>query len=146
MHYSVFSEGKRFRPILCISTYEMFLPPDENILDVAASLELFHTFTLIHDDLPSMDNDDYRRGKPTCHKAFGEGVALLAGDTLLNLGYEVLINAKIPLKKKLKAIQEISSSLGIKGVIGGQMEDLDQKRAQKGISFLKEVYLKKLLL
>jgi geranylgeranyl diphosphate synthase type II len=142
INYSIFPEGKRFRPILCIATYETSLPEDENILNIASSLELFHTFTLIHDDLPCMDNDDYRRGKPSSHKVFGEAVALLAGDALFNLGYEVIINSKIPEGTKINLIKEISSSLGIKGVVGGQAKDITKKK-NMDILQLKEIYLKK---
>jgi geranylgeranyl diphosphate synthase type II len=142
IHYSVFSGGKRFRPILCIAAYEMFMPENENILKIASSLELFHTFTLIHDDLPCMDNDDYRRGKLTSHKVFGEPMALLAGDALFNLGYEVIINSKISNEAKVKTIKEISLSLGIRGVVGGQAKDIT-KNSKLNIAQLKEIYLGK---
>ncbi len=142
IHYSVFSGGKRFRPILCIAAHETSLPEDDNILNIASSLELFHTFTLIHDDLPCMDNDDYRRGKPTCHKVFGEPIALLGGDAIFNLGYEVIINSKIADRIKINVIKEISSSLGMKGVVGGQAKDITKKKGVS-ISQLKEIYLKK---
>lgn len=142
IHYSVFSGGKRFRPILCIAAYEIFLPEGEDILKIASSLELFHAFTLIHDDLPCMDNDDYRRGKPTCHKAFGEPIALLGGDALFNLGYEVLVNSRIPDKTKISVIKEISHFLGIKGVVGGQAKDITKKKGIN-ISQLEEIYLEK---
>ncbi len=142
IHYSLFSGGKRFRPILCLSAYEMFSPENNNILTIASSIELFHAFTLIHDDLPCMDNDDYRRGKLTCHKVFGEPIALLTGDALFNLGYEVIINSNIPEKTKINVIKEISHSLGIKGVVGGQAKDITKKK-KINISQLKEIYLEK---
>lgn len=142
IHYGVFPGGKRFRPILCITAYEMFMPGNENILKIASSLELFHTFTLIHDDLPCMDNDDYRRGKLTSHKVFGESMALLAGDALFNLGYEVITNSRIPDKVKVKTIKEISRFLGTEGVVGGQAKDII-KKSKLNIAGLKETYLKK---
>lgn len=142
IYYSVFSGGKRFRPILCIAAYEMSLPEDDNILNIASSLELFHTFTLIHDDLPCMDNDDYRRGKSTSHKVFGEAIALLGGDALFNLGYEVIVNSKIPQDTKINVIKEISRFLGIRGIVGGQAKDITKKKGIN-ISQVKEIYLKK---
>lgn len=143
IHYSLFPGGKRFRPILCISAYEMFSHDEDKILNIASSIELFHTFTLIHDDLPCMDDDDYRRGKLTCHKVFGEAIALLAGDALFNLGYEVLINAPIPAETKVRVIQEISPALGVKGVVGGQVDDITKSEVETTIPHLKEVYMKK---
>ncbi len=143
IHYSMFSGGKRFRPILCLAAYEMFHPENDNILTIASSIELFHAFTLIHDDLPCMDNDDYRRGKLTSHKVFGEPLALLAGDALFNLGYEIIVNTKIPDKIKIKVIKEISRSLGTKGVVGGQSKDITTKKKNLSIKQLKEIYLGK---
>lgn len=142
INYGVFSGGKRFRPILCISAYEIFAPENKNILNVASSIELFHAFTLIHDDLPCMDNDDYRRGKPTCHKVFGEAIALLAGDALFNLGYEVIINSELPEKIKISVLKEISHTLGLEGVVGGQAKDID-KNDKIDISKLETTYLEK---
>jgi geranylgeranyl diphosphate synthase type II len=142
INYSIFSGGKRFRPILCISAHEMSAPEDENILNIASSIELFHTFTLIHDDLPSVDNDDYRRGKPTCHKVFGEAMALLAGDALFNLGYKVIINSELPEKTKISVLKEISHTLGLEGVVGGQAKDITRNK-KTNISKLEETYLKK---
>lgn len=143
IHYSVFSGGKRFRPILCLAAYEIFHPENNAILTIASSIELFHAFTLIHDDLPCMDNDDFRRGKLTSHKVFGEPLALLAGDALFNLGYEVIVNLKISDKVKIKVIKEISRSLGTKGVVGGQAKDIMTKKGKLNIKQLKEIYLGK---
>lgn len=140
--YSVLSGGKRFRPILCMATHEMFLPENNNILTIASSIELFHAFTLVHDDLPCMDNDDYRRGKLTLHKIAGEPIALLAGDALFNLGYEVIINSKLPDKTKVNVIKEISYFLGIKGVVGGQAKDI-AKSEKLNIAQLKNIYIGK---
>jgi len=143
IHYSVFSGGKRFRPILCLAAYEMFRPENENILTIASSIELFHAFTLVHDDLPCMDNDDYRRGKLASHKVFGEPLALLAGDALFNLGYELIVNSKISDKIKINVIKEISRSLGTKGVVGGQAKDITTKKKNLSIKQLKGIYLGK---
>ncbi|MDD5455256.1 MAG: polyprenyl synthetase family protein [Candidatus Ratteibacteria bacterium] len=143
IHYSVFSGGKRFRPILCLAAYEMFHSENNNILTIASSIELFHAFTLVHDDLPCMDNDDYRRGKLTSHKVFGEPLALLAGDALFNLGYEVIVNSKIPDKVKIEVIKEISRSLGTEGVVGGQAKDITTKKKNLSIKQLKKIYLGK---
>ena len=143
IHYSIFPGGKRFRPILCIAAYEMFHPEDNDILTIASAIELFHAFTLIHDDLPCMDNDDYRRGKLTSHKVFGENIAILTGDALFNLGYEVIINSKISDKIKIKVIKEISRALGINGVVGGQVKDITTKKEKLSLKQLKEIYLGK---
>src|SRR5215472_14788037 len=90
MRYSVFAGGKRLRPILCLEAGRLFGAEEQPLLRVAATLELIHTYSLIHDDLPALDNDDLRRGKPTCHRAFGEATAILAGDALLTLAFENL--------------------------------------------------------
>lgn len=143
INYSAFSGGKRFRPILCLAAHEMFDRENDDILTIASAIEIFHTFTLIHDDLPCMDNDDYRRGKLTSHKVFGEPIALLAGDALFNLGYEIIINSNIPDKVKIKVIKEISRSLGVKGVVGGQAKDITTKKKDLNIRQLREIYLGK---
>lgn len=128
MRYSVFAGGKRLRPILCISACEL-VGGDINIaLPAACAIELIHTYSLIHDDLPAMDNDDLRRGKPTNHKVFGEAIAILAGDALLNLGFEVLakyaLNNDEHYKSILKATDEIAKASGSSGMIGGQVVDI----------------------
>jgi geranylgeranyl diphosphate synthase type II len=127
MGYSVLSGGKRFRPILLLSTGEYFGASRNLLLPFACSLELIHNYSLIHDDLPSMDNDDFRRGKPSCHKAFGEDIALLAGDSLLSLAFEILAWASFPRElssQKEQAIQEISQAAGVGGMIEGQFLDI----------------------
>lgn len=128
MRYSVFAGGKRLRPILCITAYNMFSDDYEKVLDIACSLEMIHTYSLIHDDLPCMDNDDYRRGKFTNHKVYGEDYALLAGDALLNMGVEVMLNAAIKNSENydryIRAIYDIMSAVGTKGMIGGQFVDI----------------------
>jgi geranylgeranyl diphosphate synthase type II len=127
MRHSVFAGGKRLRPILCLETGRMLGADDEDLLRPAAALELIHTYSLIHDDLPALDNDDLRRGKPTCHKVFGEATAILAGDALLTLAFEVLAGAGRPAaESRLRVVQEIAHAIGtLKGMIGGQVIDLE---------------------
>lgn len=127
MRYAVFSGGKRFRPLLVLSSGECFRALAEILLPFACALELIHNYSLIHDDLPVMDNDDYRRGKPSCHKAFGEDIALLAGDGLLSLAFEVLAEARVPADlypKKEEVVREISHAAGGRGMIAGQILDI----------------------
>ena len=128
MAYSVFAGGKRLRPILCLSSCELMNGKLEEVLPVACAIELIHTYSLIHDDLPAMDNDDLRRGKPTNHKIFGEAIAILAGDALLNLGYEILIKHSLETQQNyrniLKATNEIAMAAGVQGMIGGQVLDI----------------------
>jgi geranylgeranyl diphosphate synthase type II len=127
MKYAVLSGGKRFRPILVLSSGECFGVPPETLLPFACALELIHNYSLIHDDLPSMDNDDFRRGKPSLHKAYGEAVAILAGDGLLTLAFEVLALAPLEeelLERKNQVIMEIGRLAGIDGMIGGQYMDI----------------------
>jgi len=127
MRYAVFAGGKRFRPLLVLCTGESFGCDCETILPFACAIELIHNYSLIHDDLPAMDDDDFRRGKPSCHKAYGEDVAILAGDALLTLAFEVLSQASVrseALGKKIKAMEEISRSAGLSGMVGGQYLDI----------------------
>ncbi len=127
MKYSVFSGGKRFRPILVLATGEYFGCGSEKALPFACAIELIHNYSLIHDDLPAMDDDDFRRGKPSCHKAFGEDVAILSGDALLTLAFEILSRACVEaqdLPEKVEATKEISYSAGISGMVGGQYLDI----------------------
>lgn len=120
MRYSVFAGGKRLRPILAIAVFELLGGKGEKILLPACALELIHTYSLIHDDLPCMDDDDLRRGKPTLHKVFGEGIAVLAGDALHALAFELLISTKRP-----DVALEVAKAIGTKGMIGGQVADLE---------------------
>ena len=127
MRHAVFSGGKRFRPILALSSGECFGAPSDLVLPFACALELIHNYSLVHDDLPSIDNDDFRRGKPSCHKAYGEDIAILAGDSLLTMAFEIL--ARAPLRdnsqvKREQIIMEISQSAGVKGMVGGQLMDI----------------------
>lgn len=127
MRYSVFAGGKRIRPVLCISSCELIGGDRDDALPVACAIEFIHTYSLIHDDLPAMDNDDLRRGKPTNHKVYGEAIAILAGDALLNYGFEVLIQHALDsakCKNILRAADEIARAAGCHGMIGGQVVDL----------------------
>jgi geranylgeranyl diphosphate synthase type II len=127
MRYSVFAGGKRLRPILCLESGRLFDGDESSLLHLGCALELIHTYSLIHDDLPALDNDDLRRGKPTCHRAFGEATAILAGDALLTLAFEVLA-APGPLAeaRRLRVIHELAHGIGtLGGMVGGQVVDLE---------------------
>lgn len=131
IEYSIFTGGKRLRPIMALKSCEMFKGNYNDAIPYAIAIEMIHTYSLIHDDLPAMDNDDFRRGKPTTHKVFGEAMAILAGDGLLNLAFEFVLNfisdnAKNSLeyKKFTRALKEISKYSGVNGMIGGQVVDL----------------------
>jgi geranylgeranyl diphosphate synthase, type II len=126
MRYSVFAGGKRIRPILCLEAARVFDAAGEAVAPVACALEFIHTYSLIHDDLPALDNDDLRRGKPTCHKQFGEPIAILAGDGLLTLAFETLANAPIAAERRVRVIQAIAAAAGtVNGMVGGQVADLE---------------------
>jgi len=119
MQYSALSEGKRLRPILCLSAYEAVGGQGKKALPAAAALELLHAFSLVHDDLPCMDDDDLRRGKPTLHKVYGPAMAVLAGDALHALAFQLLASTKKP-----GVIQEVALAIGAGGMIGGQVTDI----------------------
>src|ERR1017187_6042772 len=129
MRHSVFAGGKRLRPILCMEAAQMIagtLP--KGIEQLGAALEMLHTYSLIHDDLPALDNDDLRRGKPTCHVAFGEATAILAGDALQTLAYEVLAGLDAPPSAVVQIIGLIANATGtVEGMIGGQVLDLESE-------------------
>jgi len=125
MRYSLMNGGKRLRPFLLCETAKLFGVPYEKAFGVAAALEMVHTYSLIHDDLPAMDNDDFRRGKPTCHKAFDEATAILAGDGLLTYAFEVLNKADIEASKKVELTRLLAEKAGaFNGMIAGQVLDL----------------------
>ena len=124
MLYSLMAGGKRIRPILSLGVCEMLGTDASAALDFACALECIHTYSLIHDDLPCMDNDDLRRGKPTCHKAFSEDTALLAGDSLLNRAFEIMAAADSPPQTVVEVIKTVSFYSGTEGMIGGQVVDL----------------------
>jgi geranylgeranyl diphosphate synthase type II len=129
MRYSVFAGGKRIRPILCLETARIFSADVTPALHPACALEFIHTYSLIHDDLPALDNDDLRRGKPTCHKKFGEALAILAGDALLTLAFETIGATPVPAERRVAMLTEISSAAGtVNGMVGGQVADLEAER------------------
>ncbi len=124
LRYSVFAGGKRLRPSLLLATVEAFGQNSEPLLPAAAALEFMHTYSLIHDDLPAMDNDDYRRGKLTSHKKFGEAAAILAGDGLMSLAFHALADSEIRPDLLVKMIKELADASGIRGMVAGQMADM----------------------
>jgi len=126
MRYSVFAGGKRIRPILCLETARIFAPDVTAPLHPACAIEMIHTYSLIHDDLPALDNDDLRRGKPTCHKKFGEAIAILAGDALLTLAFETIGATPIAPAQCVAMVREVASAAGtVNGMVGGQVADLE---------------------
>lgn len=146
MRYAVLGGGKRFRPLLLLSTGEEFGVRIEDALPFACAVELIHNYSLVHDDLPSMDDDDIRRGRPTCHKAFGEDIALLTGDALLTLAFEVAASARFemsPHTRKDRAIAELSRHAGTEGMIGGQLLDVTLSPESLSEDLFHELILKK---
>src|SRR5512135_3189203 len=145
MRHSVFAGGKRLRPILCMEVGRMVastLP--KGIEDVGAALEMLHTYSLIHDDLPALDNDDLRRGRPTCHKVFGEATAILAGDALQTQAYEVLAQIQCPAEARVAIIREIAHGTGtIEGMIGGQVVDLEAEHKKPDLATLEYIHRSK---
>ncbi len=126
MRYSLFAGGKRLRPILCLAAAEACRGKITDALPLACALECIHTYSLVHDDLPSMDNDDYRRGRPTCHKVFGDGIAVLAGDALLTIAFEIVSMAKPARRYDMSTLlREIAVAAGSQRLIAGQVADLE---------------------
>jgi geranylgeranyl diphosphate synthase type II len=124
MTYSLRAGGKRIRPILCLVSTELFGLDRSKILSFAAGLECIHTYSLIHDDLPAMDNDDLRRGQPTNHIAYGEALAILAGDGLLTEAFSLMLSTELPSDRIVQAVQKIATAAGPKGMVGGQALDI----------------------
>jgi geranylgeranyl diphosphate synthase type II len=131
MRYSLFAGGKRVRPILTIAAAEALGAKTAGLLPIASTLELIHTYSLVHDDLPAMDNDDFRRGRPTCHKVFGEAMAILAGDGLLTMAFETLSDPRrlksVPANRLLAIANEIATASGVHGMVGGQVVDMQSE-------------------
>lgn len=132
MRYSLLAGGKRIRPVLTLAYAEILNVPGKMVMPFACALEMIHTYSLIHDDLPAMDNDDMRRGRPTCHKQFNEALAILAGDALLNRAFEVMSEAcdALPQEEKARGIKmmlHVAQSAGTEGMIGGQVVDLQSE-------------------
>lgn len=145
MKYSLLAGGKRLRPIMAIMACELFDGDINEVMSFACSIEMIHTYSLIHDDLPPMDNDDYRRGKLTNHKVFGEGFAILAGDALLNKAFEIIHQALInnPKHENIKAAAYISKASGTQGMIGGQCIDLYYENKAINLDILNAMHDKK---
>jgi geranylgeranyl diphosphate synthase, type II len=145
MRHSVFAGGKRLRPILCLEAGRIFagsLPG--GIEEVGAALEMLHTYSLIHDDLPALDNDDLRRGRPTCHKVYGEAIAILAGDALQTQAYEVLARLRCPAEARVRIIEEIARGTGtVGGMIGGQVVDLEAEHTKPDLQVLEYIHRSK---
>ena len=145
MRHSVFAGGKRIRPILSMEagrSVSGVLP--EGIEELGAALEMLHTYSLIHDDLPALDNDDLRRGRPTCHKAFGEAIAILAGDALQTQAYEVLSRLSCPAEARVLIIEEIAKGTGtVNGMIGGQVVDLEAEHTKADAETLEYIHRSK---
>jgi geranylgeranyl diphosphate synthase type II len=142
MRYSLFAGGKRVRPILCMASAEAVSSEVPGIETAACVLELVHTYSLIHDDLPALDNDDLRRGRPTCHKVFGEAMAVLAGDALLTLAFEVLSKLNgVDGEKKTALVRELATAAGtVGGMIGGQVNDLEGEGKAPDAALLEAIH------
>ena len=146
--YSLSGGGKRFRPVLCLATSDLFAPnPSQanynKVLPLALAVEMIHTYSLIHDDLPCMDNDDERRGKPTNHKVYGESTALLAGDALLTEAFRVLSENSVEPKNTLKVINLLTECAGTLGMIGGQYVDLSTQKNKVSVEELSQMQINK---
>ncbi len=126
MRYSLFAGGKRVRPLLAMASAEAVSDAPSGIESCACALEMIHTYSLIHDDLPALDNDDLRRGRPTCHKVFGDAMAILAGDALLTLAFEVLAKLDTRAERRIELVRELATASGtVGGMIGGQVNDIE---------------------
>jgi geranylgeranyl diphosphate synthase, type II len=141
MRYSLFAGGKRIRPLLCIAAAEAVSDSPAGIESAACTLELIHTYSLIHDDLPALDNDDLRRGMPTCHKVFGEAMAILAGDALLTLAFQVLAQMPCAPEPRARLIEELALAAGtVGGMIGGQVHDIEGERKHPNAALLDDIH------
>ena len=144
MRYSVFAGGKRLRPIACLESARIFAPDITPALHPACAVEFIHTYSLIHDDLPALDNDDLRRGKPTCHKKFGEATAILAGDALLTLAFQTIGDTPVVAERRVRILQEVSAAAGtINGMVGGQVADLEAEGKNVGAEVLEYIHQSK---
>jgi len=141
MKYSVFAGGKRLRPILLITSYFSSGGKDEEfVMPYACAVELIHTYSLIHDDLPAMDNDDFRRGKPSSHKIFGEDMAILSGDALFSEAFDIISHSSVPFEKNIRALKVLTKSVGPSGVIGGQVMDITGMEAPPNPKLLRYIH------
>src|SRR5699024_5721836 len=144
MHYSLMAGGKRLRPVLLMLSYEAYQTMNDKVISSAAALEMIHTYSLIHDDLPAMDDDDYRRGKPTNHKMFDEATAILAGDALLTYSFEIISEDPIlSANNKVKLISMLAQKGGNKGMIVEQMLDIEAEKIPVQIKKLVDIHTSK---
>ena len=143
MLYAVQSGGKRIRPLLTLAVGASGKSKNGAALDLACALEMIHTYSLIHDDLPGMDDDDLRRGRPTLHKAFDEATAILAGDALLTLAFEVAANANLEAEQLVEAVKILSTASGMSGMISGQMKDIASEEVTITLEQMKEIHREK---
>lgn len=145
--YSLFAGGKRVRPILCMQAAEVVGGSYDMVMPVACAMEMIHTYSLIHDDLPAMDNDDFRRGVPTNHKVFGEAIAILAGDALLTEAFGLIADmqddGRIPAEKILQAIKIVTKASGYRGMIGGQVIDIECENREVDIATVEYMHVHK---
>lgn len=143
LQYSLMGEGKRFRPVIALATAELCNRDPQETLPFAMAIEMIHTYSLIHDDLPCMDNDDFRRGRPSSHKVYGEATALLAGDALLTEAFQVLTRVDAKPEDKLAVISLVSECAGLRGMVGGQYFDLGSQKDKVGLGDLAQMQINK---
>ena len=147
MRYGLFPGGKRIRPILTLAAGEMFSAKQKNLLPFACAVEMIHAYSIIHDDLPALDNDDLRRGEPTAHKVFGEGMALLAGDGLLTEAFHLIsapgILRALPAELVLRLVHELSHAAGVAGLVGGQAVDLESENKDVDLATVEYIHVRK---
>lgn len=138
MRYSLFAGGKRLRPALALGAAEIIAGDDTPALPAACAIEMIHTYSLIHDDLPAMDDDDLRRGKPTCHRVYGEAIAILAGDALLTMAFDALADTG-----SVEVVREVAVAAGVAGMVGGQVLDMHGEGRQLGLDDLRRIHASK---
>ena len=145
MRYTLFAGGKRLRPLLAIIGYELSGGKNlkDELLPIACGIEMIHTFSLIHDDLPAMDNDDIRRGKPTNHKVFGEAIAILAGDALFGHAFYTMVRSTIPPDRMVRVIREITDAIGLDGMLGGQVADVTGENKEPSAEIVRYIHSRK---
>lgn len=144
MRHSIFSGGKRLRPVLALTTYELAGGEGGAVMAPACATELIHTYSLIHDDLPAMDDDDTRRGRPTCHRVFGEATAILAGDALLTLAFEIVAReVQLTPERRLSIVTELAAANGLAGMVGGQVADMEGEGTAATLETVEFIHLNK---
>jgi geranylgeranyl diphosphate synthase type II len=144
MRYSVLGAGKRIRPALCLESAAIFTADLAPIVPVGCAMEFIHCYSLVHDDLPALDNDDLRRGRPTCHKVFGEALAILTGDALLTLAFQALARAELPAERAVRVLREVSAAAGtVDGMVGGQVADIEAENKPPDPALLEYIHRSK---